>query len=63
MFWALERRRQRLEKARAEWFAEGYAIGQKEFANRLRDARERGVTVDELLRELEDDARAKRNGA
>ena len=59
MFWALERRKKRIEKIRAE----GYAIGQKEFSERLRDARERGVTVDEFLRELEDDARANRNGA
>ena len=59
MFWALERRRQRIEKIRAE----GYAIAQKEFSERLQPlANERGVTVEELLREL-DDARAKRNGA
>ena len=58
MFWALEQRKKRLEKARAE----GYAIAQKEFSERLRDAHEKGVSVDELLRELDDD-RAKRNGA
>ena len=67
MFWALEQRKKRLEKARAEWSAkgraEGYAVAQKEFSERLQPlANERGVTVEELLREL-DDARAKRNGA
>ena len=66
MFWALEQRRKRIEKARAEWAAEGrvegYAVAQKEFSSRLRDAHKEGVSVDEFLREL-DDARAKRNGA
>ena len=63
MFWALEQRKKRIEKARAEWSAKGYAIAQKEFSERLQPlASERGVTVDELLREL-DDARANRNGA
>ena len=71
MFWALEQRKKRLEKARAEWAAEGrvegraegYAVAQKEFSERLQPlANERGVSVEELLREL-DDARAKRNGA
>ena len=65
MFWALEQRKKRIEKARAEWSAkgraEGYAVAQKEFSERLRDAHEKGV-VEELLRQLDDD-RAKRNGA
>ena len=69
MFWALEQRKKRIEKAQAEWSAkgrvegraEGYAVAQKEFSARLRDAHEKGV-VEDLLREL-DDARANRNGA
>ena len=63
MFWALERRRQRREAFRAAVAAEVAAAKEKEFSERLQPlANERGVTVEELLREL-DDARAKRNGA
>ena len=71
MFWALERRRQRREAFRAAVAAEVTAAvtaevaaaKEKEFSERLQPlANERGVSVDEFLREL-DDARAKRNGA
>ena len=62
MFWALERRRQRRAAFRAAVAKEVTAENQREFAKRLRDAHEKGVTVEEFLREL-DDARAKRNGA
>ena len=68
MFWALEQREKWRnafrEEGRAEGRTEGYATAQKEFSERLQPlAKERGVSVDELLRELDDDARAKRNGA
>ena len=67
MFWALEQREKWRnafrEEGREEGRTEGYAAAQKEFSERLRDAQKKGVSVDELLREIEDDARAKRNGA
>ena len=63
MFWALEQRKKRREAFHEAVRAAVTAENQREFANRLRDAHEKGVTVEELLRELEDDARANRNGA
>ena len=63
MFWALEQREKWRNAFREEGRAEGYATAQKEFSERLRDAQKNGVSVDEFLRELDDDARAKRNGA
>ena len=58
-----EGRKEGRKEGREEGRTEGYATAQKEFSARLQPlADERGVSVDELLRQLDDD-RAKRNGA